>query len=90
MHRYIMEGDFIVEYTGEIIDDVACEQRLWEDKKRGEDNFYLMEISPSQVIDARHKARPRGENEKRKGKTKHLVIWGQGRKQAGGRSVGPW
>jgi hypothetical protein len=27
---------------GEIIDDKTCEERLWADKGRGEDNFYLM------------------------------------------------
>lgn len=41
--------------TGEIIDDKTCEERLWADKKRGEDNFYLMEVSGNQIIDARHK-----------------------------------
>ena len=48
-------GSFIVEYTGEIIDDKTCEERLWADKKRGEDNFYLMEVMGNQIIDARHK-----------------------------------
>ena len=51
----VPKGRFIVEYTGEIIDEKTCEERLWEDKKRGEDNFYLMEVGPHQVIDARLK-----------------------------------
>ena len=37
----VKAGTFIVEYVGEILDE-HTEKRLWEDKKRGEDNFYLM------------------------------------------------
>ena len=51
----VADGAFVVEYTGEIIDDKTCEARLWADKTRGEDNFYLMEVFGGQVIDARHK-----------------------------------
>jgi hypothetical protein len=51
----VSAGSFVVEYVGEIIDDRMTEQRLWEDKRRGEDNFYLMEVSNQQIIDARHK-----------------------------------
>ena len=45
----VRAGTFIVEYTGEIIDDKTCEERLWADKKRGEDNFYLMEVRGNQI-----------------------------------------
>jgi hypothetical protein len=51
----VNSGRFVVEYTGEIIDDATTEARLWADKARGEDNFYLMEVSHKQIIDARHK-----------------------------------
>ena len=51
----VAAGRFVVEYTGEIIDDATTEARLWADKARGEDNFYLMEVSQAQIIDARHK-----------------------------------
>ena len=53
--EHVAAGRFVVEYTGEIIDDATTEARLWADKARGEDNFYLMEVSPTQIIDARHK-----------------------------------
>ena len=53
--EHVAAGRFVVEYTGEIIDDATTEARLWADKARGEDNFYLMEVSPAQIIDARHK-----------------------------------
>ena len=51
----IQGGTFVVEYMGEILDDVMCEQRLWADKARGETNFYMMEVARNQVIDARLK-----------------------------------
>ena len=51
----VKAGTFIVEYVGEILDEHTTEKRLWEDKKRGEDNFYLMEVMPNQCIDARYK-----------------------------------
>ena len=51
----IQAGVFVVEYMGEILNDVMCEQRLWADKARGETNFYMMEVARNQVIDARLK-----------------------------------
>ena len=54
-NEFVAAGTFIIEYCGEIIDDKTTEQRLWADKAKGEDNFYLMEVSNSQMIDARHK-----------------------------------
>ncbi|KAL0844870.1 hypothetical protein Bca101_018116 [Brassica carinata] len=53
--EYIQQGEFIIEYVGEVIDDVTCEERLWEMKRRGETNFYLCEISKNMVIDATSK-----------------------------------
>jgi hypothetical protein len=51
----IGKGTFVVEYLGEILNDVQCEQRLWADKAAGETNFYMMEVNRNQVIDARRK-----------------------------------
>ena len=45
----------MVEYIGEILNDVQCAQRLAADKERGETNFYMMEVNRNQVIDARYK-----------------------------------
>ncbi|KAF8113882.1 hypothetical protein N665_0045s0120 [Sinapis alba] len=53
--EFIQEGEFIIEYVGEVIDDVTCEERLWKMKGRGETNFYLCEISKNMVIDATNK-----------------------------------
>ncbi|KAM7278424.1 hypothetical protein ACFE04_005558 [Oxalis oulophora] len=51
----IREGEFIIEYVGEVIDDKICAERLWNMKHRGETNFYLCEIKWDMVIDATYK-----------------------------------
>lgn len=51
----IKQGDFIVEYVGEVIDDKTCEDRLWKMRHCGETNFYLCEINRDMVIDATYK-----------------------------------
>ncbi|KAK4280506.1 hypothetical protein QN277_012127 [Acacia crassicarpa] len=51
----IKQGDFVIEYVGEVIDDKTCEERLWNMKHRGETNFYLCEINRDMVIDATYK-----------------------------------
>ncbi|TQD71813.1 hypothetical protein C1H46_042646 [Malus baccata] len=51
----IKQGEFVIEYVGEVIDDKTCEQRLWNMKHRGETNFYLCEINRDMVIDATYK-----------------------------------
>ncbi|CAI9271921.1 unnamed protein product [Lactuca saligna] len=51
----IMQGEFIIEYVGEVIDDKTCEERLWRMKRQGETNFYLCEINRDMVIDATFK-----------------------------------
>lgn len=51
----IKEGEFIVEYIGEVIDDAICEKRLWDMKHRGDHNFYMCEIRRDFVIDATYK-----------------------------------
>ncbi|XP_057969982.1 histone-lysine N-methyltransferase ASHH3 isoform X1 [Malania oleifera] len=51
----IKKGEFVIEYVGEVIDDITCEERLWKMKHRGETNFYLCEINRDMVIDATYK-----------------------------------
>ncbi|XP_024523621.1 histone-lysine N-methyltransferase ASHH3 isoform X2 [Selaginella moellendorffii] len=51
----IERGDFLIEYIGEVIDDKTCEERLWDLKERGENNFYLCEVGHDKVIDATFK-----------------------------------
>ncbi|WOK93002.1 histone-lysine N-methyltransferase ASHH3-like isoform X1 [Canna indica] len=51
----IKQGDFVIEYVGEVLDDKACEERLWKMKHRGDTNFYLCEVNHDMVIDATYK-----------------------------------
>ncbi|XP_059454726.1 histone-lysine N-methyltransferase ASHR3-like [Corylus avellana] len=51
----INKGDFIIEYIGEVIDDALCEQRLWDMKYKGAQNFYMCEIRKDFTIDATFK-----------------------------------
>ncbi|KAG8639474.1 histone-lysine N-methyltransferase ASHR3 isoform X2 [Manihot esculenta] len=51
----ISKGDFIIEYIGEVIDDALCEQRLWDMKYKGVQNFYMCEIRKDFTIDATFK-----------------------------------
>ncbi|XP_057459380.1 histone-lysine N-methyltransferase ASHR3 isoform X2 [Actinidia eriantha] len=51
----INEGDFVIEYIGEVIDDAMCEQRLWDMKYRGVNNFYMCELRKDFTIDATFK-----------------------------------
>lgn len=51
----INKGDFVIEYIGEVIDDALCEQRLWDMKYEGAQNFYMCEIRKDFTIDATFK-----------------------------------
>ncbi|KAL8493126.1 hypothetical protein ACS0TY_024365 [Phlomoides rotata] len=51
----ISKEDFVVEYVGEVIDDVLCEKRLWDMKDQDSTNFYMCEINKDFVIDATFK-----------------------------------
>ncbi|KAF3338531.1 histone-lysine N-methyltransferase ASHR3-like protein [Carex littledalei] len=51
----LQKGDFVIEYIGEVIDDLTCTKRLWDMKKRGDSNFYMCEISKDFTIDATFK-----------------------------------
>ncbi|KAK8954577.1 Histone-lysine N-methyltransferase ASHR3 [Platanthera zijinensis] len=51
----IEKGDFVIEYVGEVIDDALCEQRLWDMKRRGDQNFYMCEVRKDFTIDATFK-----------------------------------
>ncbi|KAL0051651.1 hypothetical protein WJX82_011245 [Trebouxia sp. C0006] len=51
----IAKGTFIIEYAGEVVSDVECERRMQVAKQTGEPHFYMMELSPGLIIDARDK-----------------------------------
>ncbi|KAK9697473.1 hypothetical protein RND81_08G039800 [Saponaria officinalis] len=51
----INKGDFVIEYVGEVVDDVECTQRLWAMKNKDVKNFYMCEIRKDFTIDATFK-----------------------------------
>ncbi|KAG0606837.1 hypothetical protein M758_9G172100 [Ceratodon purpureus] len=52
----IKKDEFVIEYTGEVINDAMCEKRLWEMKgRRSICNFYMCEIAKDFIIDATRK-----------------------------------
>ncbi|PSC72083.1 histone H3 Lys 36 methyltransferase ASH1 isoform A [Micractinium conductrix] len=52
---FIPKGSFVVEYAGEVVDDKECSRRAEEYKARNEPHFYMMEMAPGLIIDARSK-----------------------------------
>ncbi|KAL8133286.1 hypothetical protein AgCh_008663 [Apium graveolens] len=53
--EFVSKGDFIIEYVGEVISDVMCEQRLWDMKHMGTQNFYLVEVEKDLTINSTFK-----------------------------------
>uniref|UniRef100_A0A061SJB3 Set domain protein 110 n=2 Tax=Tetraselmis sp. GSL018 TaxID=582737 RepID=A0A061SJB3_9CHLO len=53
----LKKGEFICEYVGEVINWVECNKRIMEAKSIGSTGaaFYMMELQPGLVIDARRK-----------------------------------
>ncbi|XP_010432931.1 PREDICTED: histone-lysine N-methyltransferase ASHR3 isoform X3 [Camelina sativa] len=51
----INKEEFIIEYIGEVISDAQCEQRLWDMKNKGINEFYMCEIHKDFTIDATFK-----------------------------------
>ncbi|GMF37896.1 unnamed protein product [Phytophthora lilii] len=52
----INAGEFIIEYVGEVIDDIECERRMIKYRDNGEVNFYMMELEKNIVIDAKYRS----------------------------------
>lgn len=50
-----LQGAFIIEYVGEVIDEQGCRDRLKEQEKAGIDSFYILSIDATTHIDARVK-----------------------------------
>ncbi|TVU05706.1 hypothetical protein EJB05_48883, partial [Eragrostis curvula] len=48
----IEKDDFVIEFVGEVIDDVTCEERLVDMKQRRDQKFYMCKVSKDFVIDA--------------------------------------
>ncbi len=52
----IKEGDFVVEYVGEILDTAMCKERLRKSHEESTINFYMLTLEPGLVIDASQKS----------------------------------
>ena len=48
----IRQGDFVIEYVGEVIDTATCQQRLHEYQAAGIANYYFLTLDGSECIDA--------------------------------------
>lgn len=44
--------------TGEVVDDQECRRRMAQAKDNGQKDFYMMELAPGLIIDARLKCAP--------------------------------
>ncbi|EGD78296.1 hypothetical protein PTSG_09362 [Salpingoeca rosetta] len=52
----IAEGQFVIEYVGEIIDATECRRRLAASQAANDHSFYILSLSGSSFVDARNKA----------------------------------
>ncbi|KAJ8679977.1 hypothetical protein QAD02_015764 [Eretmocerus hayati] len=53
--EFIKEGQFVIEYVGEVIDEAEYRLRLKHKKEIKNDNFYFLTIDPGRMIDAEPK-----------------------------------
>ena len=53
--QFLPAGSFVAEYTGEVIDQEEMARRMEEARSQGLPHFYMMEMSPGLIIDARLK-----------------------------------
>ena len=51
----IKSGSLIIEYNGEVVNEVEANRRLAEQKENGDRHVYMMQLSNDCVIDARHR-----------------------------------
>eukprot|EP00912_Choanoflagellata_sp_UC4_P001051 UC4_evm1s648 len=52
----IKEGQFVIEYVGEVITDEEGYKRIEKQEKHGVPSFYMMALDSGTMIDARRKA----------------------------------
>jgi len=53
--EFIPMGRYVVEYAGEVVDENEMRARMEAAKQRQEPHFYMMEMAPGLIIDARRK-----------------------------------
>lgn len=52
----IKDGEFVIEYVGEVISKEMCNDRIKKAQEKGEKNFYMLTLEAGLVIDACYKA----------------------------------
>ena len=50
--RDLNEGDFVIEYCGEVIDAAEFKRRTTQYDTEGDEHFYFMTVGPDTVVDA--------------------------------------
>jgi histone-lysine N-methyltransferase NSD2 len=53
--EYISEGQFVIEYVGEVIDEAEYKLRLHQKMERKNENYYFLTIDNNRMIDAEPK-----------------------------------
>ena len=53
--EHIKEGQFVIEYVGEIIDEAEYKRRLQQKKEQKNENYYFLTIDNTRMIDAEPK-----------------------------------
>lgn len=53
--EFIPKGHYVVEYAGEVVDEYEMKVRMEAARQRNEPHFYMMEMAPGLIIDARPK-----------------------------------
>jgi hypothetical protein len=51
----LSRGAFICEYAGEVVEEAESRARMAAAKAAGQAHFYMMELAPGLIIDARNK-----------------------------------
>ena len=54
----LRRGAFICEYAGEVVEESESRARMAAAKAAGQAHFYMMELAPGLIIDARNKCAP--------------------------------
>lgn len=50
--QFIKKSDFVIEYTGELIDKEICQERIEKYHKFGIDDYYILVINKNYIVDA--------------------------------------
>lgn len=55
LHCPLVDADCVMPCAGEVVTDGVCQQRMQVAQQTGEPHFYMMELAPGLIIDARKK-----------------------------------